>query len=188
MPNCQSSFGRAGSFYQNNHESKFRLLFAFVSLCLRCLNNFISQVHSLNLNRVTYRAAESSALAIAGWKVSGQQHWSDSSRGSESINESCVAAPHIQYISHISSWHELSTIQASILGKLPSYIALYAVWSLVEHGHWPSCQNKSLFPTLYLLLHFIRLMLPFFLFQFQASPLTESIRCTLMIPVWSLKD
>lgn len=23
VPNCQSSFGRAGSFYQNNHESKF---------------------------------------------------------------------------------------------------------------------------------------------------------------------
>lgn len=37
MPNCQSSFGRAGSFYQNNHESEFRFS-AFA-----CWNHFVSE-------------------------------------------------------------------------------------------------------------------------------------------------
>ena len=71
--------------------------------------------------------------------------------GSKSIDESCVAAPHVQYISHISSWQKLRTTQAPTVGKLPGYIiALRAVWiSWVEHCHWPSCQNKSLFPTLF---------------------------------------
>lgn len=46
VPNCQSSFGRAGGFYQNNHESEFRLS-AFVFLCLASLNDFVSEVDSL---------------------------------------------------------------------------------------------------------------------------------------------
>lgn len=111
--------------------------------------------------------------------------------GSESVDVLCVAAPHIQYISHISSWQTPRTIRASTLGKLPSFIALHAVWiSGGGRGHWPFCQGeKTPFLTLYLLFH-LRLIHGVFLSccQFQVSPSTEILSCTLTTPVWSLKD
>lgn len=113
VPNCQSSFGRAGSFYQNNHESKFRL-------CL-LLSFSVSDVWIISLVESILCDPEPADLSSCWWKNSTQQHWNDGSRGSESISKHCSCSTRSAFLTSAAG-RGSAQYELPLLGSCPAIL------------------------------------------------------------------
>lgn len=133
-------------------EASTKITMKVSSVYCLLLSFYVSDVWSISLVRCNLCDPEPRDLSSCwnfsirdGW-YSSQQHWNDSPRGSESMNESCVAAPHIQFcVEHqqLADAPHNTSFYSWEAAQLYCFACSLDLW----FAHWPSC------PTLYLLLH-----------------------------------